>query len=309
MTTVGISSRLMIIKNKLNKKMKNFEEIIIFLNIIYDMDYSISKPRFYDNIIDPCQTCGRNHAKNMCMECFRIRYCDIHCAEKDYMNHKLECRLWSLSSKDINNDVINNNYVIKIIIENIKDWHFHLLMGSTCKSWRGYIKSLYIIDETHKLYYTDDNLIGVIYSLKRKNPAYIGDAYSIPIYEAMSKSGKPSYSVLKYINYANEWHLEYIFLAYRLCEYGSDELYNCLDICLKPCLSTPIYIDIEVSIAILIEYHLVKCEEKHKRKNIAIIEQIIHKKYGKNSNNYNKSLIDRIEKIISKYNISKKLRR
>jgi hypothetical protein len=255
------------------------------------------------NIVNPCQTCCQNYAKKKCVECALISYCDIDCAKEDYMNHKIECRLWRLSSKDINNDVIDDNHVIKIILANIKDPHFHLSIGSLCKSWRAHIKSLYIIDETHKLYYTDDNLIGVIYSLKRRNSAYMGDHYSDPIYDSMAKSGKPSYSVLNYINYANKWHLEFQFLAYYLCKYGSDELYNCLDICLKPCFDEDIELDIQIFMQILIESYLTESTEKDKRKNINTIQQITHKKYGRNSNSnsYDGLLRDEIEQLLSKY--------
>ena len=247
-------------------------------------------------VIDPCHTCGQNHANKRCARCFRIRYCDIHCATKDYINHKVECRLWRLSSKNINNNVINDNCIIKIVIDNTSDQHFQLLMGTTCKSWRSYIKSMYIVDENHKLYYIDDNLIGVIYSLKRRNPAYEGDYYAVPIYIAMAKSGKASYSVLKYINYANKWALELKFLAYRLCRYGNDELYNCLDKCLNY-----YYIDDEIFLKILIKNYLACCKEKYMKKNIIAIKQIIHKKY-ENSNKYDDgSLIDKVEKKLHKY--------
>jgi len=247
-------------------------------------------------IINPCHTCGQNYVMKQCARCYRIRYCDIHCATKDYINHKVECRLWRLSSKNINNNVINDNYIIKIMIDNTSDQHFHLLMGTTCKSWRSYIKSMYIVDENHKLYYTDDNLIGVIYSLKRRNPAYEGDYYAVPIYNAMAKSGKASYSVLKYINYANKWNLQLKFLAYRLCRYGNDELYNCLD----KCMNYYYNIDDEMFLKILISDHLACCKEKYMKKNMIAIKQIIHKKY-ENSNKYDKSLIDKVEKKLHKY--------
>jgi hypothetical protein len=252
-------------------------------------------------IIDLCHNCGQNHANNRCARCTRIRYCDIRCANEDYVNHKIECQLWRLSSKDIDNNVINDNYIIKIIIENIRDWYFHLLMGSTNKSWRAYIKSMYIVDENHKLYYTDDNLIGVIYSLKRRNPTCMGDYYSNPIYESMGKSGKPSYSVLKYINYANKWHLKLWILAYDLCTYGSDELYNCLDKCLKPCENYHKYVTIGTYMKIIIGDYLTISEEKYKKQNIIAIKQVTYEKYGQNSNNYSELLMSKIERLLKKH--------
>ena len=219
---------------------------------------------------DMCQACSTKDASKQCARCKRVRYCNTRCAERDYAKHKIECRFWK--GWKVDTEVIRADDNLYYLIDNIRDTDLHRKIGSTCRSWRSYISSLYELDMNHELYYTDDNLLGIVYSHTRWHPDHIADIHTDPVYSKMAKSGKECVKVFAYMKQMDHHSFSKSRLLYKLCEFGNPSFEKVMKEYFT--YSQPSDI-ISVDIRVLLELGLIHCRGSLFLKNIIIIAKFV----------------------------------